>query len=229
MAIMNATSSRPIIMVVDDDSDLRFLLTEAFGLAGYEVITAADGQEALEVYETNHPALVVLDVMMPDMDGWEVLRELRARSDVPVLMLTALSRESDQLHGLEGGADDYVTKPFSVHQVIARVGAILRRTGYGGKTIVCGPITLDAAAHEVIVDDRLIPLTGREYTLLEVLVRNPGRAFTRDELLARCWESGYMGVDRVIDVHLASLRRKLGKRRNMISTVRGVGYKLDVS
>lgn len=226
---MTNVYSRPVILVVDDDDAIRYLLRETLTLSGFDVITAADGQEALEAFEARRPTLVVLDVMMPEMDGWEVLRELRQRSDVPVLMLTALSREADQLHGLEGGADDYVTKPFSVHQVVARIRAILRRTGYSGKRITCGPITLDPVAHEVMVDDRPVALTNREYALLEVLMKNPGRAFTRAELLSRCWETDYSGVDRVIDVHLASLRRKLGKRGEMIGTVRGVGYKLDVS
>src|SRR5574337_1753259 len=176
-------TSLPLIMVIDDDVDLCKLLVTALNRAGFEAVTFHEGGEALEKFDNYRPALVVLDIMLPEMDGWQVLRELRQRSDVPVLMLTALSRETDQLHGLDGGADDYVTKPFSVHQVTARIRAILRRTGHGGKKIVCGPITLDVLAHEVTVDDRLVGLTKREYSLLEVLMKNPGRAFTRTELL----------------------------------------------
>ncbi len=215
-------------MVVDDDVDLCKLLATTLNKAGFEVVTFHEGGEALEKFENYRPALVVLDVMLPEMDGWQVLHEIRDRSDVPVLMLTALSREPDQLKGLEGGADDYVVKPFSLQQLMARVRAILRRTGYSGQYIVRGPLILDPSSHEIKVDGKPISLTRREFALLEVLVQFPGRAFTRSELLARCWGPNYDGVDRVVDVHLASLRAKLGDKRDLISTVRGVGYRLNL-
>jgi DNA-binding response OmpR family regulator len=216
------------ILVVDDEQPVRFLLTEHLTRAGYDVVTAADGQEGLQMFERHSPTLVLLDVMMPKMSGWAVLEALRERSDVPVLMLTARSAEVDQLAGFGLGADDYVTKPFSIRQLVARVQAILRRSGRANNKIVAGPILVDLGAHDVRVDDQLVALTKREFALLEELARNPGRAYTRTELLARCWEPGYTGVDRVVDVHMASLRRKMGKRRNLISTVRGVGYRLNL-
>ena len=218
---------KALILVVDDDEGLRLLLKMQLTQAGYDVASAADGEAGLMLFDKVKPALVVLDLMMPVMDGWEVLRELRSRSEVPVLMLTALNSESHQVAGLEGGADDYITKPYIMRQLLARVGAVLRRSGHAaGSQIVYGPLALDLSAHEVRVDDQPLSLTQREFALLEVLMRNPGRVFTRADFLARCWESGYDGIDRVVDVHLASLRHKLGKHRRLIVTVRGVGYRL---
>ena len=218
---------KPLILVVDDDEDLRFLVKTLLTQAGYDVALAADGEEALALFDKLKPTLVMLDLMMPIMDGWEVLRELRSRSDVPVLMLTALNSETHQVAGLDKGADDYVTKPFTMRQLLARVSAVLRRAGYpAGLRLVFGSLVVDLSAREVRLDDQPVPLTQREFALIEVLMRNPGRVFTRADLLARCWESGYDGVDRVVDVHLASLRRKLGKHRRLIVTVHGVGYRL---
>jgi len=223
------TGKSPLILIVDDETDLRQLLMLQLTQVGFRVAQAFDGYSALEQFEQVKPSLILLDVMMPMMDGWEVLRELRKRSDVPVIMLTALSSEKDQVTGLDEGADDYVVKPFLPRQLIARIRAVLRRTGQPAETIVYGNLTIDLAAHEVILNDRILPLTKREYGLLEVLLRHPGRAFSRSELLARCWGSNHDGVDRVVDVHMASLRRKLGKERRLITTVRGVGYRFTLS
>ncbi len=217
------------VLVVDDEASIRQVLSNELTRADLNAVTASDGVEAIEAFTAHAPDLVVLDVSMPKMDGWEVLRELRQISEVPVLMLTAHSLESDQLTGFGLGADDYVTKPFSLRQVIARVKAILKRTGLvESKKLVVGPIELDPQSREVKAGDTVIELTGREYALLEILMRNPGRVFSRSDLLSRCWEPGYEGVDRVVDVHMASLRRKLGEQRDYIGTIRGVGYKLSI-
>jgi DNA-binding response OmpR family regulator len=222
------TKTRKVkVLVVDDEASIRQLLSQHLTEAGYEVVTAPDGIEAVDAFVAHSPTMVVLDVNMPQMNGWDVLRELRQMSEVPVLMLTAQSREADQLTGFGLGADDYVTKPFSVKQVVARVRAILKRAGVSDtKSIVFGPIELDPESHEVRAGDEPVTLTGREYALLELLMRNPERVFTRTDLLMRCWEPGYDGVDRVVDVHMASLRRKLGDHREYINTIRGIGYKL---
>jgi DNA-binding response OmpR family regulator len=219
----------PLILIVDDEADLRQLLTLQLSQVGFRVAQAFDGYTALEQFEQVRPDLILLDVMMPQMDGWEVLRELRKRSDIPVIMLTALSSEKDQVNGLDGGVDDYIVKPFLPRQLMARIRAVLRRAGRPAATLVYGPLIIDLAAHEVILNDRILPLTKREYNLLEELVRHPGRAFTRGELLARCWGSNHDGVDRVVDVYMASLRRKLDKERRLITTVRGIGYRFTLS
>lgn len=218
----------PTILVVDDEFTIRDLLQGYLRKAGYEVITAVDGESALDLFAEKSPALVVLDVMLPgELDGWEVCRQLREISNTPILMLTSLVGDSNQVTGLELGADDYVTKPFSPRQVVARVKALLRRAGYSGQPIQRGPIQLDPVARTVEVAGRSVSLTGHEFSLLEMLLRNPGRAFSRAELLDRCWEPGFDGVDRVVDVHMAAVRRKLGSHKNMISTVRGLGYRFD--
>jgi DNA-binding response OmpR family regulator len=218
---------QPLILVIDDDADLRRLLDWQLGSAGFRVIGAPDGAEGLVQFQEHDPDLIILDVMMPMMDGWEVLRDLRQRSDVPVLMLTALSHESDQVTGLDQGADDYVVKPFTLRQLLARVRALLRRAGKSSDSLVIGSLTLDLAAHEASLNGKLVELTRHEYGLLEVLARHPGRAFSRTELLARCWGPDHNGVDRVVDVHMSSLRRKLGRKRDLIATVRGIGYRLN--
>lgn len=219
---------KPKILVVDDEFSIRDLLSGYLSKAGYEVIAVMDGEAALEAAALHKPALVVLDLLLPgELDGWEVCRALRARSNVPILMLTSLARDDQQVAGLELGADDYVTKPFSPRQVVARVKALMRRAGHPGLPFTRGPIQLDPISHSVRVNDQPVSLTGQEYALLEAFMHNPGRAFTRAELLDRCWEPGFDGVDRVIDVHLASLRRKLGTAGRLIVTVRGVGYRFE--
>lgn len=218
----------PTILVVDDEFTIRDLLQGYLRKAGYQVITAVDGESALEIFTEKSPSLVVLDVMLPgELDGWEVCRHLRETSNTPILMLTSLVGDSNQVTGLELGADDYVTKPFSPRQVVARVKALLRRAGYSGQPLQRGAIQLDPVARTVEVDGRAVLLTGHEFALLEMLLRNPGRAFSRAELLDRCWEPGFEGVDRVVDVHMAAVRRKLGSHKNMIATVRGIGYRFD--
>jgi DNA-binding response OmpR family regulator len=223
-----STPSPVTILVADDEQSIRSVLKIALEQDKYEVLTADDGEQALEIFGQRRPDLVILDVAMPKVDGWEVLREIRAHSDVPVCMLTARVHDTEQLTGFGLGADDYVTKPFSVQQVLARVRTILRRSGHTGRDqLVAGPLVLDMTSREVRIGLQQVSLIVREFALLEVLVRNPDRVFTRTELLSRCWESGYAGVDRVVDVHMASLRRKLGKHRRLLKTVRGIGYKFS--
>jgi two-component system alkaline phosphatase synthesis response regulator PhoP len=227
---MEPTRASPLtILVVDDEPNIRDLLIGYLRHAGYEVATAADGLAALAEAERVRPVLVVLDLMLPGLDGWEVCRRLRERWDVPILMLTARAEEHDRLIGLGLGADDYVTKPFSPREVVARVKAILRRAGYEGQPLQHGCLVLDAVARKVTVDGRPIALTAQEFDLLHTLLRHPGRVFTREELLSYCWEIGFEGVDRVVDVHIGKLRAKLGDdpaRPHFIHTVRGVGYRL---
>ncbi len=217
------------VLVVDDDQNILDLLTGYLRHAGYQVVTATDGQMALNCFEQYQPILVVLDLMMPRIDGWEVCRQLRSRSDVPVLILSARAEEVDRLSGLGLGADDYVTKPFSPREVVARVRGILRRAGYEGRPLRYGPLELDPVTRTVTLHKQPVSLTAREFALLETLIRHPGRVFRRTELLDRCWEPGFEGVDRVVDVHIASLRRKLGDDPSdpgLIFTLRGVGYRL---
>lgn len=217
------------ILVVDDEFSIRDLLSGYLRKAGYEVIAVMDGEAALEAFDAHKPVLVVLDLMLPgELDGWEVCRTLRARSSVPIIMLTSLAQDDQHLAGFELGADDYITKPFNPRQVVARIKAVLRRAGFEGEPIIRGVIQLDPVARTVRVEDRPVALTGHEYNLLEALMRSPGRAFSRAELLDRCWEPGFEGVDRVVDVHLASLRRKVGASARAIATVRGVGYRFDL-
>lgn len=215
----------PTILIVEDDYAIRDMLTIYLRQANYEVVAVADGAAALPAFEQHRPALVVLDLMLPDMDGWEVCRELRTRSSVPILMLTSLSQDHQQIAGLDLGADDYVTKPFSPRQLIARIRALLRRAGYTDAPLTFGPVVLDPAARTVAVDDQPVALTPHEFALLEELIRHPRQTFTRSELLDRCWGPGFSGVDRVVDVHLSSLRRKLAQP-NLIVAVRGVGYRM---
>jgi len=215
------------ILVVDAEYTTRQVLTEYLRQAGYNVVSAANGQSALKIFTQCHLALVVLDVMMPELDGWEVLRDLRERSDVPVLMLTGFADDADQLIGFELGADDYVTKPFSPRQVVSRVRAILRRTtAEKSKPLVCGPLSFDPTTRAVAVNNRPVSLTVREYNLLHIFIANQGRVFTRRELLNRCWDQDNYVGDRVVDVHIASQRRKLGRKR-LITTAHGIGYRLE--
>ncbi len=222
------SGNKPLILVVDDDPSLRQLLNWQLSAAGYTIVEAADGSAGLDLFDRHRPDLVLLDIMMPMMDGWEVLRAMRARSDVPVIMLTALTNESDQVAGLDGGADDYVVKPFTLRHLLARIRALLRRSGQLTESLTCGPLTLDLTAHEANLAGKALPLTRRNLVPLEGLARHAGRAFLGMGLLARCWGPEHDGVDRVVDVHMASLRRKLGRQRNLIGTVRGVGYRLKV-
>jgi DNA-binding response OmpR family regulator len=220
------------ILVVDDEPHIVELVRYNLVHEGYEVVTAYDGHEALEKARTTSPSLVVLDLMLPYVDGLEVCRALRRESSVPILMLTAKDTEQDRVLGLELGADDYVTKPFSPRELVARVRAILRRTTHDGAPsqapVAIGGLLLDPRTHEVRLRDRLIDLTTKEFDLLRLLMSHPNQVFTRDFLLEHIWGYEYFGSTRTVDMHISRLREKIEDdpvSPTYIMTVRGVGYK----
>jgi DNA-binding response OmpR family regulator len=229
----SVTRDNTTVLVVDDDHKLITLVRMYLEREGFDVIAAYDGPQALELFERHHPGFVILDLMVPLLDGIAVCRKLRKHSAVPILMLTARVEEVDKLVGLSVGADDYVTKPFSPRELVARVRAILRRAPlYGGTTprLVRGDLVMDVERHEVFVAGREVHLTAIEYRLLQALAEFPGRAFTRDQLLSHVHAFNEADVvDRTIDVHIGKLREKLGdipSQPRYIQTVRGIGYKL---
>ena len=215
------------ILLVEDDPKTRETVALYLRREGHEVVTADDGVRALEAAHEHEPHLVVLDLMLPRMDGLAVCRALRDSPLRPgIIMVTARTTEDDKLTGLDLGADDYVTKPFSPRELMARVRAVLRRASEED-VLSAGPIFVDRVRREVRVSDAPITLTPTEYRLLEALVRAPGRTFTRQELVERAFGDDYDGLDRTVDVHVKNLRRKLGDAGNAIATVFGVGYKLS--
>lgn len=226
----------PTILVVDDEPSYRDALSVALQREGFVVETAADGPEAISRFEASRPALVLLDVMLPHMSGVDVCRELRARSQVPIIMVTARNAEIDAVVGLEVGADDYITKPFRLRELVARVRAALRRApnrdgnASDQEIIEVGDVKLDAARHEVFVHDSLVPLPLKEFELLELLLFNAGRVLTRDVLIDRIWGPNYYGDTKTLDVHIKRLRAKLEAdpaNPHRIVTVRGVGYRYE--
>jgi two-component system, OmpR family, response regulator len=219
------------VLVVEDDPRISEVLQYALKAEGYVVRTSQRGREAIEVAKRSPPGLIVLDVGLPDIDGFEVCRTLRTFSDVPVIFLTSRSDEIDRVVGLEIGGDDYVVKPFSPRELLARIKAIRRRKDRPAPEpsedrpeLRYGPLTIDAARFRVQCEGREIALTAQEFKLLELLVGNPGRVFTRAQLLNRAWGDGGLVTDRTIDVHVKSLRKKFGKFE-FIETVRGIGYR----
>jgi DNA-binding response OmpR family regulator len=221
------------LLVVDDDKKIVDLVTAYLQRDGYRVLPAYDGLQALELARQKQPDLIVLDLMLPGIDGLDVCRVLRSEGNrVPIIMLTAKTLEEDRLAGLELGADDYVTKPFSPRELVARVRAVLRRAGEGQANgppqVRCGDLVVDFARHEARVRGEAVHLTPKEFRLLEVLVREPGRAFSRLELLDRVFGYDYEGLERTVDVHVMNLRRKIEPdpaAPTCIQTVFGVGYK----
>ena len=219
------------ILVVDDEKNIRDLATLYLEKEGFTVESADNGRDALIRFAEIKPAMVILDVMMPGMDGFEVCRELRREHDVPILMVTARSDDVDKIVGLEIGADDYMTKPFNPREMVARVKAILRRFEGGRKpqnAISIANLSVDKARREASVDDRPLDLRTKEFDLLIAFVENPGIALTRDQLLEGVWGYDYGGETRTVDVHVQHLRAKLHKANVQIDTLRGVGYKLIV-
>ena len=217
------------ILVVDDEPNIVELLRLYLEKEGFAVVAARDGEEALALHARHDPDLVVLDLMLPKRDGFEVCRELRRRGDTPILMLTARSDDVDAIVGLELGADDYVTKPFNPRALVARVKAILRRTAAtagGGRPIETGSLRVDPRRREAYVGDRRLDLRPREFDLLAALARDPGVVLTRDMLLEDAWGTDFPGETRTVDVHVAEVRKKLGDDGPPIETVRGVGYRL---
>jgi DNA-binding response OmpR family regulator len=222
-----------LVMVIEDEKEIRDLVRYNLERAGFRVAAAADGEEGLERVFGARPDAVVLDLMLPGRTGLEVLRELRAEPmtrDVPVIVLTARAAEMDKLLGFEHGADDYLTKPFSPRELVARVQALLRRSRPGGgpQAVEAGPLRIDPDTHEASCHGRPLALTPREFALLEFLARHPGRVHSREELLRKVWGYDYVGVTRTVDVHVRRLRVKLGKDERLIETVPGSGYKLVV-
>ena len=219
------------ILVVDDESRMRKLVRDFLVREGYEVLEAGDGEEALDLfYREKDIALIILDVMMPKRNGFEVCREIRETSKVPIIMLTAKGEESDELNGFELGVDEYISKPFSPKILVARVGAILRRSG---KTqdeeaaVSMGGIVLDKAAHMVTVDGERIDLSYKEFELLAYFMENAGIALSREKILNSVWNYDYFGDARTIDTHVKKLRAKMGDKGKYITTVWGMGYKFE--
>ena len=219
------------ILVVDDELRMRKLIKDFLAAKGYSILEAEDGEKGLEVFEENKNkiSLILLDVMMPKLDGWSVLRQIRQESKVPIIMLTARGEEQDELFGFELGVDEYISKPFSPKILVARVEAILKRTKQDEKEIKdYGGIEIDKEGRTVKVDGKLIELSLREYELLTYLVDNENIALSRDKILNNVWNYDYYGDSRTIDSHIKKIRHKLGKKGKYIQTMRGVGYKFEV-
>ncbi len=219
------------ILVVDDESRMRKLVRDFLVKSNYDVLEAGDGTEALDLFfQEKDIALVVLDVMMPKMDGWQVCREIRAYSKVPIIMLTARADEKDELQGFQLGVDEYITKPFSPKILVARIEAILRRTNQHAneEVLSCGGIEIDKAAHRVMIDGREVELSYKEFELLAYFVENKGIALSREKILNNVWNYDYFGDARTIDTHVKKLRSKMGEKGDLIKTIWGMGYKLEV-
>ncbi len=217
------------ILVVDDESRMRKLIRDFLTKSGYEVLEAENGEEAVDIFlEEKDIALIILDVMMPKMDGWETCREIRKNSKVPIIMLTAKSSEEDELRGFDLGVDEYISKPFSPKILVARVEAVLRRSNAGSDEILTvGDIVIDKSAHRVTVEGREVELSYKEFELLTYFAENRGIALSREKILNNVWNYDYFGDARTIDTHVKKLRSKLGDKE-YIQTVWGLGYKLVV-
>ena len=218
------------VLVVDDEERMRKLISDFLKIKGYETVEAGDGEEAIDVFFADKEiALIILDVMMPKMDGWEVLKAVREHSKVPVIMLTARTEETDELKGFEYGADEYISKPFSPKILVARVEAILRRSGVNQDEVVrVGGIEVDKSAHSVKIDGKEIELSFKEYELLLYFIENKGIALSREKILNNVWNYDYFGDARTIDTHVKKLRAKMGAKGDYIKTVWGMGYKFEV-
>ena len=218
------------ILVVDDESRMRKLVRDFLVKQNYEVLEAGDGEEALDLFFAQKDvALLILDVMMPRMDGWQVCREIRRYSKVPIIMLTAKGDEQDELQGFELGVDEYITKPFSPKILVARVEAIIRRTNLiaSEDVLTAGGIELNKSAHQVKIDGRDVELSYKEFELLAYFMENQGLALSREKILNNVWNYDYFGDARTIDTHVKKLRSKLGEKGELIRTIWGMGYKLE--
>jgi DNA-binding response OmpR family regulator len=227
------------ILVVEDETEVAELVRDQFVAAGYSVAVAGDGASALRLLDTQPTALVILDLMLPGLDGLEVCRRIRARGSTPILMLTARAEEVDRVLGLEVGADDYLTKPFSMRELLARVRALLRRVAFmaqqtpgegeqagASAALVVGDLRIDVAGRAVSLSGTPLELTPKEFDLLHLLARHPGRVYSRAYLLQHIWGLAYVGMDRTVDSHVVHLRKKLGPFGQRVVAVWGVGYKL---
>jgi DNA-binding response regulator resD len=218
------------ILVVDDEARMRKLVKDFLSIKGYRVMEAENGEDAVEKFMANRDIkLILLDVMMPKMDGWETLRIIRETSNVPIIMLTARSEERDELQGFSLGVDEYITKPFSPKILVARVEAILRRSfGVEEEKIEMGGIVIDKAAHEVSIDGKIVELSYKEFELLNYFMENKGIALSREKILNNVWNYDYFGDARTIDTHVKKLRAKMGTKGEYIKTIWGMGYKFEV-
>mgnify|MGYP000492693632 FL=1 len=218
------------ILVVDDEARMRKLVKDFLSVKGYKVVEAADGEEAISLFmEQKDIKLILLDVMMPKMDGFETLKLIRQYSDLPVIMLTARSEERDELQGFNLGVDEYITKPFSPKILVARVEAILRRSGQDREEkLSAGGIVIDKSAHQVSIDDTPVDLSYKEFELLSYFLENKGIALSREKILNHVWNYDYFGDARTIDTHVKKLRAKMGKKGEYIKTIWGMGYKFDI-
>jgi len=218
------------ILVVDDESRMRKLVHDFLGKQGYGVLEAENGEEAVDIFfSEKNIALIILDVMMPKMDGWQVCKEIRQYSKVPIIMLTAKSDERDELLGFELGVDEYISKPFSPKILVARVEAILRRAyAVADEAVEVGGIIIDRAAHSVKIDGQAIDLSVKEFELLEFFVTNKGVALSREKILNNVWNYDYFGDARTIDTHVKKLRSKMGEKGDYIKTIWGLGYKFEL-
>lgn len=219
------------ILVVDDEARMRKLVKDFLMVKGFRVVEAEDGEQALELFfQQKDIALILLDVMMPKMDGWQVLKEIRKQSTVPIIMLTARGEERDELLGFELGVDEYISKPFSPKILTARVEAILRRSNATtGDVITTGGISIDKGAHQVTIDGVPVELSYKEFELLTYFVENQGLALSREKILNNVWNYDYFGDARTIDTHVKKLRSKMGEKGDYIKTIWGMGYKFEVS
>ena len=217
------------ILIADDEQLMRQLVIDFLQPEGYELLEAADGKEALQIYHDQHPDLVLLDVMMPGYDGWTVCREIRRESSVPIMMLTAKGEEIDQLFAYALGVDEYITKPFSPKILVAKIKALLRRTQKEENEITAAAdgVSIDQEARQVVLDGKNIDLSPTEYNLLTYLVTNAGKALSRRQILNKVWNYDYYGDLRTVDTHINRLRIKLGDKGKYIQTVRGYGYRYD--
>lgn len=218
------------VLVVDDEARMRKLVKDFLTIKGFQVIEAGDGEEALDIFfQQKDIALILLDVMMPKMDGWEVLKTIRKHSEVPIIMLTARGEERDELQGFDLGVDEYISKPFSPKILVARVEAILRRSNAAaGDTIEVGGISINKGAHQVTIDGKTVELSYKEFELLTYFVENQGLALSREKILNNVWNYDYFGDARTIDTHVKKLRSKMGSKGDYIKTIWGMGYKFEV-
>ena len=218
------------ILVVDDEARMRKLVKDFLLIKGYRVLEAADGEQAVEMFfQDKEIGLIILDVMMPKMDGWEVCKTIRKYSQVPIVMLTARSEERDELLGFELGVDEYISKPFSLKILVARIEAILRRKmTVTGEFLEAAGIRVDKDAHEVFVDGEAVELSNKEFELLTYFMENQGMALSREKILNNVWNYDYFGDARTIDTHVKKLRSKLGPKGDLIKTIWGMGYKFEV-
>lgn len=219
------------VLIVDDESRMRKLIKDFLMQKNYKILEAGDGEEALRIFQENEEkiSVILLDVMMPKLDGWSVLRQIRQTSKVPIIMLTARGEEQDELFGFELGVDEYISKPFSPKILVARVEALLKRTrAEENGTKDYGGIIIDSKGRTITVDGKQIEMSLREYELLKYLVDNKGIALSRDKILNNVWNYDYYGDSRTIDSHIKKIRHKLGKKGKYIQTIRGIGYKFEV-